>query len=177
MEEQDTITTPPTSRSGPATTSVTEPPVETSDPSVPIHSYALRTRPITHPRGSVGTRGLPTQVGSTRLESRGDAILDVQFPQLPAVEEVAAAAFPFPTLSEVADFSGTDGIYPSPPQLSPEVVTHSTTTAIITSSSPTTSPSTTSFSPATVSCPPGQLTMAGETTSSTSSHLVLIEGQ
>jgi len=108
----ETIATPPTSRSGPAPTSVTEPPAEISDPSAPIHSYALRTRPITHPRGSVGTRGLPSQVGSmqdlpTRLESIGDAILDVQYPQLPVVGEVAAAS-PFPVLSEVADVSDTE---------------------------------------------------------------------
>ena len=104
MEEQETlpetITTPPTSGSELAPTSVAEPPVEIRDPSFPIHSYMLRTRPITNPRGSEGPRGLPSRVGSmqdlpTRLESSGDAILDVQYPQLSAVEEMAGPHLPF----------------------------------------------------------------------------------
>ena len=151
MEEQENITTLPTSRSGPASTSVPAPPLEIRGLSFPIHSYMLRTRPITHPRGSEGTRGLPSRVGSMqdlpiRLESSRDAILDVQYPQFPAVGEIAAAS-PFPVLGKVADVSDTDSIYPSPPQLSPEVVTsntHSTTTAITTSSSPSTISSTAS---------------------------------
>jgi len=151
----------------------------------------LRTRPITHPRGSEGPRGLPSRVGSMqdlpiRLESSGDAILDVQYPQLSAVEEMAEVASPSLSLSEVADVSGTDSVYPSPPQLSPEVVTsehtHSITTAITTSSSPSTTSSSssssstiitplpTSFSPATVSCPPRQLPMAGTLIPHTGSH-------
>jgi len=176
---KETITTPPTSRSGPAPTSVTELPVEISDPSVPIHPYALRSRPITHSRGSVGTRGLPSRVGSmqdlpTGLESSGDAILDVQYPQLPAVGEMAAA-FPLPVLSEVADVSDTDSIYPSPEVVTSEY-THNTTTAITTSSSPSTTSSyhviyhyhfnDHIFLSRHVSCPPGQLAMAGDHTSS-----------
>jgi len=175
MEEQENITTAPTFRSGPASTSVPEPPLEIRVLSFPIHSYMLRT---TDPRSSEGPPGFHSRVGSMHhlpigLESNGDAILDVQYPQLPAVEEMAEVVFPLPSLSEVADVSGADSLYPSPPQLSPEVVTseytHSITTAITTSSSPSTTSSTssitiiplpTSFSPATVSCPPGQLAMA-----------------
>ena len=116
MEEQENIITPPTSGSELAPTSAPEPPLGIRVPSFPTHSYMLRTRPITHPRGSEGPRGLPSRVGSmqdlpTRLKSSDDAILDVQYPQLTAVEEMAEVALPLPSLSEVADVSGTDSLY------------------------------------------------------------------